>query len=1092
MSETDSSSATLTEAVTLSDELKEEGRIDGQVKLYNVDKEDEFESDAEKFFNRTLMTQGLRESLLSLRDSLADDHHTSAHVLYGPYGSGKSHHMVTLYHCFNSPEEAGPWGDRHIDGFQDALPDSSKQVVVSLQNSQPEYLWEPLFEELDFEGYSHETGGYADMEKIAEAVGDETVVYLMDELEDWFESLDEDRKKANKGFLQALLEASATDDTDIYAILSVLREDSEVHDIINRQPELLVEVNMNKMVDRREVLHHRLVKEVKDDLVQDLVNGYVDAYETSDHVDVPDGLRGDMRDNYPFHPELLDALESRYFAEEGNQNTRGMIYLFSELLKAFHDDVEWEYSGDKADIEGFSFERDLITHGDIDAIIFDDELSKIDYQRQDAAYRDITERVDEDQVKYGRRIINTILLYSLEPGDSEGADLTEIVMGTFRTGDLIADIKIDLEQLYGEAWHLHRLNGKYAIREGKNPAALIENAAKQVSEPAAKSEIGDVVQDLFGGETYTVGFRNEDYRDIPDSKDIKVVVKDSAWTQEDVERVITDGGQGREWRNTFVFIQPHEGNEIKSGTGFINKARYIEGARQVLADDSLDEDIQTSVTQQKKQEESELRDRLEVAYGEVIDSDDPMNDWEGNPSMELDVFVGEGDPLVANKIVDAAAADPYDIKTEIWDIVKDLFERRSEASVEEVYEQFVRTPEKPIPGGKEVVVKQTEEALQDKPVLTHDDDGFSEDLDDISIDTVLLPEESVEHWTAEEVEEELRKRFGEGQKSVDVGKFEREMLESTDVWLEGEAGGHDVVMTAVGRLAQEDQYVLYSGDGIVTKARSDTTIRNVSDAERLGSDDLKSGIHEEIQDKGFANMDTIIKEVRSDESVYLPAEETEDEARKAVNEYLIDNYVLEAGGRYLSELGERDPTSVKIRPNVTEDVAEDIFEYVESLGEGDEFTVSKIAKRFDDGTVTEAAVKTLLLQNLGRDDDPEYVVGTNGSEDSADWNPGYPFRVPAEKGWKFQYSGDDVTELRSQWREKIAEESSGEVSYGTVNLNIPDDDGVPRNLEGTVDVEKTNVDLTLERGQDQSKVADLFESLSDDASNIQVEIDFER
>src|SRR5699024_2054194 len=102
---------------------------------------------------------------------------------------------------------------------------------------------------------------------------------------------------------------------------------SEVHNILNR--EQAVEVNMNNQVDKRDVLHHRLIEDIED-TADEIVDGYYEAYEQSDHVDIPDDLLSDMYELYPFHPVLLDALETRYYADEGNQNTRGMIYLFSK------------------------------------------------------------------------------------------------------------------------------------------------------------------------------------------------------------------------------------------------------------------------------------------------------------------------------------------------------------------------------------------------------------------------------------------------------------------------------------------------------------------------------------------------------------------------------------------------------------------------------------------------------------------------------------------------------------------------------------------------------------------------------------------
>jgi len=192
----------------------------------------------------------------------------------------------------------------------------------------------------------------------------------VDELEDWFDTLQGDRKSANKAFLQSLLESTALSDLELYTIVSVLREGSEVHDILNR--EQAVEVNMNNQVDKREVLRHRLIDSVNEGAAREIVNGYFDAYDQADgHVDLPDDLLSEMHDLYPFHPVLLDALETRYYADEGNQNTRGMIYLFSKVLLQMQD------------------QTDLITHGDIDAIEFEDELAKINYERLNAATGDI-------------------------------------------------------------------------------------------------------------------------------------------------------------------------------------------------------------------------------------------------------------------------------------------------------------------------------------------------------------------------------------------------------------------------------------------------------------------------------------------------------------------------------------------------------------------------------------------------------------------------------------------------------------------------------------------------------------------------------
>ncbi|MFC7198917.1 DUF499 domain-containing protein [Halospeciosus flavus] len=893
------------------------------------------------------------------------------------------------------------------------------------------------------------------------------MLFLVDELEDWFDTLQGDRKSANKAFLQALLESTALSDLDLFTIVSVLREGSEVHEILNR--EQAVEVNMNNQVDKRDVLHHRLIESVDEDAARDIVNGYFDAYDQSDHVDLPSGLLSEMHEFYPFHPVLLDTLETRYYADEGNQNTRGMIYLFSKVLLEMRE------------------QTDLITHGDIDALKFEDELSKINYERLNAATGDITSRIDESEVPHGRRILNTVLLYSLKPSEGEGAKTSEIVMGAYQTNSLVSDIVLNLERLHGVAWHLHKLNGKYAIRDRQNPNALIRNAATDVSEASAKAEIADFITEIFGSKAYPVGFRTNDIQNLPDSREIKVVVKDDQWDHDAVERVITNDGRGREWRNTFVFVQPSGTDAIESGTRYIDKARYIEGARQVLSDQSLNEEIRDSIRGMKNQEVSELREELQLLYGEAVDGDDLLNEFEMAAPMDLDVFVTVGEKLDASNIAEAAAADPFDLQNHVWPIVQDLLDRRGEIAIEDIYEQFLRDPGLPIPGSVDDVVSATIDGLADRPVLARDTDGFRDDLAGSSLDTILVYRDPVTLWDVDDVEQELRRRFGSGATTIAIGEFQRELLEDSNVWITSD--GHQAVLQAVGRLQREEQYLVVHGDEILDEPTADASLRDVSHAKTVSASYIGDRIEDEIERNGHANLDTIISDIRVDEGVYLPPDETESAAREAVNDFLVEDYVLEAGGRYLESLGDRNPTTVTLMPTVSSETGTQILEYVRELDEGRQFTVSKVADRFD-STVTGDRVQTFLLANLGREDEPIYVVGPTGSDDPADWMPGYPFRKPEQgaQSWRFEYNGDDVAAMRSKWRQA---HQSGTVDYGDVTFILPNESGVPDHLQETVDVERSQVSLTLRSGQEYTKVQDLFER-PDEASSLKIEITFQR
>ncbi|EMA23815.1 DUF499 domain-containing protein [Haloarcula marismortui] len=1069
------SETTIDETLTLSRELTEgDSLVKGQIRLYDVESEaGTLESDADRFFDRTLLTEGLGDSLKRLRDTIQGEDNIRIHEMYGPYGTGKSHQMVAMYHCFDSPEIVEEWSDGRIDDLDGTLPRDALPVVVSLQKEQYEHLWEPLFEALDYDldESEYEDGGYPDIDTITDAVGDRTVAFLVDELEDWFGSLEGRRKSANKGFLQALLEATSR--TNLFAIISVLREGSDVHDILSRQER--VEVNMSNQVDIREVLRHRLVEPgtIDQSKMRDLVDKYIEAYAETDYVDLPDGLRDEMYDTYPFHPELIDALKTRYFAETESGATRGMLYLFAKVLVDRHQ------------------QTDLITHGEVDAVEYNDELTRInvEHARPDRCYDDIVERLADADIDYGRDILSTVLIYSLTPGLDEGATTSDIVVGTFHAGDRVNDIIVDLERLQGEVYHLWQSDDRFVIREDENPRSLVRNAARDVEPEDAIELIGDEVERLFGSSSYAVGF-NEDgeLESVPDSQNVKVVVKNGPWDADSVAEIIKNQPAGRQWRNTLVFVQPTNDKTISTTAQqekFLNKAKEVIGARLRKDDQNLSEEIREEIEELQDEYEENLLDRLEGAYGEVIDGDDLLNEFDRAAEMTLENFVAAEDELDAGNIAAAAEADPFDLQRHAWDIVRSRLEARSETSVEDIYEQYLMDPTYPIPGSVQAVGNAIEDGLEDKPVLAHDGSQFTDELRNLNRDTTLVLKEDVEQWSVDDITSALQREFSGGTTEVDIGSFELEVLGRTDVWITDD-DPHDAIMRAVGRLANEDHYVLASGNEIVTKARSDAKLRDVSDAREIGAAEVAERLEETISAAGEADTSQVLTAIRNDTDVYLPQDGTEGAFHGAVNTLLSDGYKIKTEGDYVGSLGDREPTSIVVVPMVPDDVGERILDYVSDLDEEETFQVGEIQKECAPDH-DESAVQHFLLDNLG-EEDPHYVVGATGSEDPGDWFPGAGFRIPPETGWTFEYQGDSPAELRNEWQDT---HESGSVAYGSVSFTTEGDSGAPGSLQGIAEFQKAHTDLQLELGQSHETVADLLENIPESASGIDVTIQFE-
>ncbi|WP_458210321.1 DUF499 domain-containing protein [Haladaptatus sp. NG-SE-30] len=1069
---------TIDDVLTLSPELTEgDGLIKGQIRLYDVESDaGTLESDARRFFDRTLLTGGLEDSMKRLRDTLQGEDNIRLHEMYGPYGTGKSHQMVAMYHCFKSPDVVGDWASENIDGLGDVLPEDALPVVVSLQKQQYEYLWEPLFERLDYEPNEEEydeDGGYPTIDVIQDAVGDRTVAFFMDELEDWFGSLTGRRKEANRGFLQALFETTSRPNTELFAFVSVLREGSGVHDILARENDR-VQVNMSNQVDIKEVLRHRLVDSIDDRSgMRALVDQYIEAYADTDYVDLPSGLRDEMYETYPFHPVLIDSMKTRFFAETESGATRGMLYLFARVL-----------------VDRFQ-ETDLITHGEVDAVDYNDELTRInvEHSRANCCFDDIQDRLGDADIPYGRPILSTVLIYSLTPGLAEGATTSDIVIGTYHAGDRINDIIVDLERLQGEVYHLWRSDDRYVIREDENPRSLVKNAARDVEDDEAMDLIGDTVEKLFGSGAYAVGFNtDETLESVPDSQNIKVVVKNGPWDEESVAEIIKNQPAGRQWRNTLVFVQPKNGKSISPTSQqekFLGKAKEVLGAEIRKDDDNLSEEIREDIKGLHDEYEAELLKRLESAYGELVDGDDLLNEFDYAAEIALENRVATEPVLNASNIAGAVEADPFDLQRHVWDIVQERLSSRAETTIDDIYEQFLMSPTYPIPGSVADIVEAAENGLEDKPVLAHDGSGFKDELRNLTQDTVLVLESNVEKWSTDEVESELRSRFGSGTKEVDLATFELDLTKRTDVWIHDQSP-EDAVKMAAGRLASADHYILVSGSEVLDKVRSDATLRDVSDAETIGPNEVRSRIEEAIEAAGEANTSQVLTAIRNDTEVYLPKDDTDSAFRSAVSALLSDGYKLKTGGDYVSTLGDREPTSVVVAPMVADDVGERILDHIRDLNEEETFKVQSIQTDCA-SSESEAAVKHFLLANLGKAD-PHYVVGATGSDDPADWFPGAGFRIPPEEGWTFEYQGDSPSEMRTEWDDS---HESGSVSYGSLSFNTNGDGAAPGGLQGIAEFQLAHADLQLELGQSHEIVADILENIPEAATGIDITIQFE-
>jgi len=585
---------TITESTILSDEVKS-GQVYGVVQLYKVlDDRPALEKSPGDVFARTYLTEALKTALDQIRHKFTGQDPRGSLVFTGGYGSGKSHQLLALYHALAHPGLAAQWLTRH--GYDEPLPTLDNLVVIVLHTARVDYnnLWEPVFQQLGAEDVLHRVKRYPTIPQIRQALGGRPVVVIVDEIENWYETIlpqragtAETSRAANRTFLQHLLEVANEPDVPLMVLFSLIRENPDIVDVIDRTGP--ISINLSTAADRKDILLYRLFESIDGQAADEMVSRFTELYRERRFA-VPmgdyDAYRARMRRVYPLHPELLRVLFERYSTASNYANTRGILYLLAAILR--------ERAG----------KTPLLLTSDVDAARFDDQLVVLDRPLVEATARDI-ERVGH--IEYGREILSAVLLYSINREQQIGAEGTEIVLGVATPEINPNDVLLGLNRLLGRAWHLHKLNGRYAVRVEENVFAVVQNRARDVGEMVATQRIARVLaKKVLGGNAYV--YENE-IDEIPDDRHLKVVVSLRAL---DTDQDVYDIYHGRRYQNRVVVLAPLTG-DLRKDQGLLDKARRIIGGEEIKKD--VSEERAAKVQDIIDEELRELKERLKARFG---------------------------------------------------------------------------------------------------------------------------------------------------------------------------------------------------------------------------------------------------------------------------------------------------------------------------------------------------------------------------------------------------------------------------------------------------------------------------------------------
>lgn len=660
-----------------------EGTFQGVIQTHKVDaKEKRLENNPQEFLKITYPSSALKRTLERIEEKLSGKSDQGGFLLVGPYGSGKSHTLITLYHLFNNPSLAREWGKQWKIDFE--LPEKSRSVIVSTRRYDVDRLWEPIFKLLGREDILSEIKRFPTTDQIEEIIGDETVAIFIDEIENWYGAFDPEKQahliEQNETFLEHLLEVATDPTKKLFVFITFLEEKEGLKKIFNRTKP--VRIDVSPVEDREKVILHRLfenIESVDSSKVETVVEKYINAYIEPIKIENIQNYKRRMMRTYPLHPLLLDTLFQIYEAAAERQDIRGMLNVLADAVKETYE------------------RRDLILVSDVDENAFRGiDLKLINKYEFDLA------RVKD--IEFAKEILKTILIFTLNE-KTHGATESDILLSIFRPteGHTLNSILMDIENIYGKAHYLHKENGIYLFKHDLNIYALLEKEKDKIKEEEVKEKIIEIVKkNIFENRVFIFAFD-----EIPDHSKIKIVVMPESWeVNNELKAKLRDFYKGKTWQNTYILVLP------KVNTIFtfeiLEKGKRLKSAENLMKQVKDEEGKLRKIIQE---ETKAIADKIKTYYGYLV----KWVEREGELTYRLINVSAD-----INVIREKAQSDP-ELCADF--IIKEIEDKPSGIRIEELINDFKRYRRYPFILDDEIIYSSIRKLHRDKRVIIQGERG---------------------------------------------------------------------------------------------------------------------------------------------------------------------------------------------------------------------------------------------------------------------------------------------------------------------------------------------------------------------------------
>lgn len=750
--------------------------------------------DPELFFKKTYPTKGLLNLLVAILSRLSGKGEGEPVIqIQTPFGGGKTHSLIALYHLFKSGTEIS-----YLDSVKNISERASvtkipeTKIVTFIGTTKDIFGGKTPWGELAYQLGKFELVKINEEKKVPpgkdllhKIIGNEPTLILMDEIAEYavkardfraqlmafFQEITETVKVLPRASLVATLPSSFPYGEEGEMVLSQLQR------IFGRLEAIYTPVEGEEIY---EVIRKRLFEDLGDERERKrTVSSHWELYQRLGD-DVPPEVRQPayrerMLKAYPFHPEIIDVLFERWSTYPTFQRTRGALRLLANVVSDLYqrgNDAPLIQSS-HVNLANPKIRRELIKHigNEYEGVIASDIANG--NAKAKTLDREIGTEYERFNVATG--LATSIFLYSFSGGKKQGATPAQLRVCFLREEIPPALVGDSLQRLEETLWYLHEEQGLFYFASQPNLNRIIIDYEGRISKEMIGAKTEEFVKKEAGHEFKIYLFPHAP-DDIPDSRELKLAILsfDYPAGQKNTESFILEmlersGDTFRVYKNSLFFVAPHIEEE-----GGLNSMVRKHIALQMIKEDrsvykDLSEENKRAVESKIKELERSIPHKLFNVYRTLYKS-----------STEGFIKINLGIPTVGEKTTISKRVKDFLLAQEILfdkispqNLVKKVFgPDEKEKSVGEIIEAFLKFPHLPVPLNTDVVRESIRKGVEEGLFALKENDKIhfetSISLDQIGPEALVIKDYVPPPPPLKIELKEILKFFGTDRKSVPV------------------------------------------------------------------------------------------------------------------------------------------------------------------------------------------------------------------------------------------------------------------------------------------------------------------------------------